>query len=286
MKRERRHELQTNALADWLAGVISVIKPYRHAILVVALVLGLACVLVGWWTRQAATGAEQAWEELHRAVEANREMMFANTAPLDDLVDKYPATEVAYWAAMVAADLYLKQGCEQVMRDKAAANQQLQKALEHYLTILKECREAALRERATFGAARTYEALSGTRRAENELPKAMEYYERLLQEWPTGPYAQLAARRLDALRKRDTKQFYDMLAQYEPRAVFPAGRPSGSGVGPLGPESVPEEPPQRAKGPGSRVPKAPGRAATVPGSSAPPGAPARPSEPAPGKGSK
>ena len=29
MKSERRHELHTNALADWLAGIIERIRPYQ-----------------------------------------------------------------------------------------------------------------------------------------------------------------------------------------------------------------------------------------------------------------
>ena len=43
MKSERRHELTTNALADWLAGIIERIRPYQTTLLGVVL---LAVLLI------------------------------------------------------------------------------------------------------------------------------------------------------------------------------------------------------------------------------------------------
>ena len=173
MKRERRHELHTNLLAEWLASAITVVKPYLNTILAVALVVLLVSVVAALWTRYSSSGKEEAWDAFNRALQEG----YPQPASFDKLAEIYPRSDVAHWSEVTAADLYLQQGCEQILRDKGAANQQLQKALENYLSVLKESKVDALRERATFGLARTYESLSGTRRAENELQKAIETYD-------------------------------------------------------------------------------------------------------------
>ena len=112
----------------------------------------------------------------------------------------------------------------------------------------------ALRERATFGLARTYESLSGTRRAENELQKAIETYEGVVKNWPKGAYAEMASRRLEELRSPETKRFYDKLAQYDPKPVF-ADTPGGPGKD-LDLGAVPPEPGQKPTAPkADSVPK-------------------------------
>ncbi len=54
MKRERRHELQHNALAEWVNGVLQTIKPHLNKILLGVLVVALVFLVVTWWTRRSA----------------------------------------------------------------------------------------------------------------------------------------------------------------------------------------------------------------------------------------
>ena len=233
MKRERRHELHTNALARWLAGVIAVVKPYANLILAVVLLAVLVSGVAAWWVRHSAGSTDKAWDAFYRATAGGSPGAF------EDLVDKYPGTEVAHWSGLMAGDIYLQQGCDQVIRDKVNASQQLQKARDAYLQVLREAQQSMLREQATFGLARTYEALSGTRGTGNELQQAAEQYENLVDTWPNSPYVPAAKRRLEELGTMDTKRFYDKLAQYEPKSVYaegPGGKPLPSQ------EAVPEEP--------------------------------------------
>jgi hypothetical protein len=63
MKTERRHELQTNVLADWLGRQIEAIRPYAGTI--VTGVLVIVIVLIGYsiWNTWSAGSAAIAWSE-------------------------------------------------------------------------------------------------------------------------------------------------------------------------------------------------------------------------------
>jgi hypothetical protein len=83
-----------------------------------------------------------------------------------------------------------------------------------------EARSPLLRERALFGLARTYEALSGTRRSQGELEKAIQNYQELVsnknykdgavllpgQGSPGGPR-----------HYRPARTFYDQFAHFDPQ---------------------------------------------------------------------
>jgi len=100
---------------------------------------------------------------------------------------------------------------------------------------------AVLHERATFGLARAYEALAGTRQSQGELDKAMESYEAVVAKWPNGAYGELAARRLEELQQEETKSLYDKFAQFEPKPASPDVPGLPGGRPPFSLDSLPEE---------------------------------------------
>ncbi len=214
MKSERRHELQHNALADWIGRNFQAIRPYGNAILAVISLVLLIAVGWLWWSRQVAAGDATAWNELYLAQVNN------NPGELMDVAEKHPGTRVGHWAAVVAGDMHLAMGCEQLFTNKATAAQDLRKAVESYLRVLQDSQTPMLRERATFGLARAYEALSGTRQSQGELDKAVETYQTVVDKWPDGAYTEMARQRLDDLKRPATKEFYDKFAQYDPKPAF------------------------------------------------------------------
>ena len=218
MKSERRHELQHNTLFDWLNRTVAKIAPYSNAILATILLAGVGLLGWSWWSGRAEARQEQAWTDLFGAVNSG------NPANLDDVVERYPGSEVAQWASVVAADMHLEQGCRQLFESKALGAQELQEAHDKYLLVLKDARNPQLRERATFGLARAYEALAGTRQSQGELDRASENYQNVVDNWPQGVYIDLARQRLEDLKRADTKQFYDAFAKYEPKPAPPAAR--------------------------------------------------------------
>jgi len=214
MKGERRHELHQNDLLAWVNNVIQSVKPYSTLI---ALLAVFAAVAIGgwkWWKRDAATQAASAWDELFSAMNSG------SPAQVNEVAELRPGSDVGHWAAVVAGDMYLDAGCRQLFRSKATAAQELRKAVEQYLGVLEQSRASALRERATFGLARAYEALAGTRQSEGELDKARQYYQELVSTWPEGAYATTAHRRLEDLERQDIKVFYDKFAQYDPQPAY------------------------------------------------------------------
>jgi hypothetical protein len=239
MKSKRRHDLQHNELLEWLTGISDVIKPHANAILIcLILVLG-AYVATKIWSFRSGETTARAWDSLYAAMNSGE------ITGLDRVSEEYSSNEVGDWARVVSADLRLASGCDQLFGDKIAAGQELQKAMDSYLTVLEASTVSSIRERATFGLARTYEAMAGTRQSQGELKKAQEKYEEVVDNWPEGVFAKSAKRRSEDLSRTATKEFYDQFAAHDPNPAFdPAGGGLGDlpfGAGSLSPGSAPRD---------------------------------------------
>jgi hypothetical protein len=222
MKTSRRHELQTNELADSLARWIEMVKPYSRAAL--AAVLAIVVIIFAWsyLSAQRSRKTAEGWTAIFDA---------ANAAdPREELADvaaRYAGSPVGQWARVSLADLQLDQGTNRLLVDRAAARDELRQAAEAYRAVLIEAREPMLLQRATFGLARAHEAL-GT---PTELESARTEYRSIAEKWPDSPYAKDAARRAADLDQAATKNFYDWLARYEPPRPV-AGQPGTPGARP------------------------------------------------------
>jgi len=240
MKADRRHELQHNELAQWLIDTYNdVIVPYWKAGVGLLIVGGIVAVLVVFGFRQSAASSAGAWNDLYRVLGSR------TPADYDKVAEAHPNTEVGYWADVMSADLYLNTGCNELFMNKAEAGQDLKKAVDRYLAVREASTDPTLRERATWGLARAYEALGGTRQGQGEMDKAKALYRELADASPPGPFAAMASRRLEQLNKPGTMRFYDEFARYDPGAPPAAeGAQPGVGTSPLlfDRGSLPEEP--------------------------------------------
>lgn len=207
MKSERRHELQTNALADWIGEAIERIRPYQTTLLGVVLLLLLLIVGGTWWSRHSASQSAEAWGRLNAALESGNP-----AAMLDDVVDHNRGTQIASMAGILAGDIYLGQGTQQRFVNRATANQDLAKAIERYKLVLDSSSSPLLKERATYGLARALET-------QGNLPDALAKYEEVEKTWPNGAYAAAVTRRLEDLRSPAIKKFYDDFRNYDPKPV-------------------------------------------------------------------
>ncbi len=204
MKSERRHELEHNALADWLADALEKIRPYQNAILGgLVLVVGLV-VAVTLWRNMAHQQATVAWEDYFQTLQTGQ------PGDLEDAADRHPGSEAAQWADTAAADLRLASGCNLLFSDKPSALFELRKAVDLYLSVLQQTDERTLLERATFGLARAYEA-------QIDLEKAEQRYEEVVERWPDGPFGDVAKERLAALGQRSVRELADRFAKWEPQ---------------------------------------------------------------------
>ncbi len=201
MKTERRHELQKNDLADQLNRSLETVRPYSSTITVVLLVA--VVVFIGFliYTRQADQRAAEAWSAYFQATEEGR-----NAEKLQEVIEEYPNTTMRDWAELAAADAALERGTSLLGRDKHGARTHLTTAAERYRELVKATDVQAVKERAQFNLALTYESLG-------QLEEAREMYGAV-----GGTLAEVARARAAELEDKDLQQFYDWYAQAEPPA--------------------------------------------------------------------
>lgn len=229
MKSERRHELEQNSLAQWLASFLPIVRPYFNAILAAALIAAVGFIVYGWWSSYALARSSKAWDAYFNVFTSDA----SNPSDFEKVAEEYPRSDVAQWALLTAADVRLHNGTGLVFTNKLMAKQELGKAVDGYLSILGESSNPIIRERATFGLARA-------RETQGDLAEARKSYEDLLKQWPQGAYASVAKERLDDLERQSTKEFYDKLAKAAPA---PAAAPASVTPGPAFDETnVPKEP--------------------------------------------
>ncbi len=201
MKTERRHELQHNALADWLADQIERLRPYSRLALGILVAAVVAVGLYGYLANQTERRSEEGWQSYYTAIEAIRAK--GDVDPLSQLATspEFATSAVGYWAMLRLADYHLEEGITQLFNDRPAANATLHSALDEYTRVSKQTKFPALTERATLGVARVHESL-------NELDKARSAYE-VVASKQGSPFAADAQARLNDLQQDPTRRFYD-----------------------------------------------------------------------------
>ena len=70
MKREERHKLQHNELADWLANAIETLKPYQNVILAAVVAVILAAAVYAWISHASEAKTAEAWDKLNNGLES------------------------------------------------------------------------------------------------------------------------------------------------------------------------------------------------------------------------
>ena len=225
MKRERRHELQHNALADWLGTNIEKLRPHVNTILAgvlaVVVVVGVGTV----WRNLSHSRATASWEAFDAAWGSAQ----TGAADIQKVAEKYPGTSAGMWALLTAAGMQLNQGCDLLFTNKDSAKLELRNAADNYQRFLASEAPESLKEWATFGLAQTHEALSDT-------DNAKKYYAQVLKTWPSGAFAQASKDALGRLEQPKWGQFYDKFAKFDPK---PPAKPDTKLPFDL---NVPEEP--------------------------------------------
>ena len=240
MKSKRRHELQTNELADQLGQWIENIKPYTTMILLV--VVGAAAIIAAWYYLGSSTEKKQA--------QAWRSYLRAGTDPQGDLVaelsavaDDFSDTMAGLWAAQTAADIESARGIRLLFTDRASAETSLTLARSRYQEILDNKHAGTapmLVQRAHFGLAQTYEA-------QNDVDEASKHYATVAESAKDTALGKAAQERIDKLAMADTKAWYNWFERQKPvprdlgtGATSPLG--SGLDLPPSDLNVVPDQP--------------------------------------------
>jgi hypothetical protein len=222
MKTERRHELQTNALADALGTAVDTVKPYSQLVLGAVLAVLVVLGVVKYLSIRSQEDDVDAW---NRYLQASSSGSTEGTEELTRLIEQHPESTAAQWSHLFLADQLLNEGIGQLFQNRADAKEKLRKAEEHYRAVQQQAKDPLLQQRATLGLARAYES------SLNNLDKARQEYQQLVDDWPDGAYTIAARERLKDLEQKSTKDFYDWFAVNEPKGPdsglgTPDSRPS------------------------------------------------------------
>lgn len=220
MKTERRHELQTNELADWLGKQIEGIRPYSKTILGVVVLAGAAMVALTFSLTQRSRNAALGWQAYYEASAAR------NAESLSDIAKDHEGTTAGIWATQAAGDAYLMQGTSLLHIDRDDAAERLNKARDAYQQVIDQTYDDLLKPRALLGLAQCYEA-------RNEVGEAEKQYNRVVEGWPETSLAELAKERRDLLTQASTREFLNWFDDQQPQLPPVTGAP-GAATNPFG----------------------------------------------------
>lgn len=229
MKTERRHELQTNTLADWLGDKVIAAQTYSRAIWASIVAIVVIVVAVVFFAKRNEHTRAAVWQQYFNATN------MGSPDQLSDLADQHGNTLAGHWARVSLGDTELSQGMNQLFEDRTAAQSAIERAIDSYEKAREQTRDAELLERATLGLARGYETLG-------KLPQARGLYQELLAKWPSSIYATEARQRLADIDRQGTKEFYDWLAKQNTKPPL-SNEPGVPGLKPkFDTSSLPSEP--------------------------------------------
>ncbi|MEQ8790693.1 MAG: hypothetical protein RIC55_30630 [Pirellulaceae bacterium] len=225
MKSERRHELQTNVLADWMGHQIDAVKPYWQVI--VGVLVGAVLVVVVILVMNApGSGDSTPWTSLFTAIQSPEK-----EDTLRAVITKNQGTTPGWYAKLALTDLEVQQGLRMLYVDQGEAKTVLEGALKDYQDVADNAGDASLRRRAEWGIAKTYEGLAGTwdkddpklkKNIATDLEKAVAAYRKLAEEdkdSAVGSEAEHNLRRLigpDGKIRGSVIEVYTAIAAYEP----------------------------------------------------------------------
>jgi hypothetical protein len=252
MKSKRRHELQTNELADHLGHWIEDFRPYVTRVLVV--VVGGVAILAAWFFLASSKERKQAL--------AWRSYMLAGSNPQGDIVaeltlvaDDFRSTLAGLWAAQTAADIESARGSRLLFTDRASAETSLNLAKNRYQEVLDSSLTAKapmLRVRAHFGLAQTFEA-------QGELEEAKKHFQAVVDSDAASAVGKAAQERLARLELASTARWYNWFERQKPLprdlgTGFGSGAPGLDALPPLDPGTLPDPPANPATGSESQPP--------------------------------
>lgn len=230
MKSAKRHELQTNQLADWIGNHAEGAADYFWPVVGGVVVAFAAAVGIAWYVSSQDATAALAWDQYYQAFsERDRESFLKKVA------DDHPSSAAALWARQSVADISLAKGANLMFSDRPEATNKLREAETNYKEVLAKARDPFLRTRAQYGMARCQETLC-------QPEKAYEYYAKVAASEKDSPLGKASARDAARMKKPETVAFLEWFVKQEPKKPVPTGH---GGIPGMPPFQVPNDLPER-----------------------------------------
>lgn len=236
MKTERRHELQTNELADSLGRFIEQSKPHWPSIaggiiLVIVVIVGMSYYsnrqkqveAEGWeqyeiftspaYERQLTEIREEKLQKQYN--DENRQITTAEREEIRELINSdiaalaeaYKGYTVATFAHLNLGDDALRRGIDLLFTDPATATVHLDTAIEHFESARSETKDPMLLRMAELGLAEAYETRNQRSQKDqnaDDLKEAQRLYEKLAAD--DSLFKSIAEQRLAEIK--NDGQFY------------------------------------------------------------------------------
>lgn len=214
---ERQHELEQNALAEWIVQLLDVIRPY--VVTIIGGAVAIVAAVVAWLVIASTNAATEAssWEAYLGALATGDTMAF------NDVVARYPESDAALWSQLVLADMALTDGAVLAFEDRTASNERLESAAALYNAVLAAGPDGLLEERATFGLAKANESLG-------KLDEAQSGYASVASNFPESPLAVVAQEHAEALAEGGAKGWYDWFFAQDLRPAAGASAAEAAGA--------------------------------------------------------
>ena len=202
MKSERRHELESNELANQLGKTIESSRGYLSWIVAAVGLVVLAVVGWGVFNARSVARTSQSWLSLYFAGQSDDE--------LQELRESRPARQVEFWALQRLADNQLSNASSQLFFDRVTSLELLAEAEANYRQIADGATDRRLRARAQLGLAKALES-------QGKLNEAIESYRTAMSmDGINRPMQQAIQQRLDELQAPDAEGFYAWIATTKP----------------------------------------------------------------------
>ena len=215
MKTERKHELETNVLADWLGLHIQQYLPHLKNVAIGIGIGAVALVVYLVVNNQRSISAAGSWRDFLLA--SNERSDTERGAKFERVADLHPNDPSGLWAGLNWADIKLREGCDRLFSDRELARKDLEDARKRFEEIESASHgQRDLHQFAMYGLAQALEALGETK-------ASVEKYRQIASASPTSAFGKAAKAKADFLANNSIEQFYDWFAKQTPRAPSPFG---------------------------------------------------------------
>ncbi|WP_372717597.1 tetratricopeptide repeat protein [Novipirellula sp.] len=214
MKSERRHELQENILANYLARINQSIEPYSRPIGIAVAVLLIGGIGYAIYSSKVSEDRSQATFELLMQQTGSQD-----PEGLASVSVKYPNTPAAAWAHLYQGSALLAQGTRTLYVNRMDAEDELTAASKAFRNAIAEGKNELLLSRANFGIARSEEALGN-------LDKAIAAYKECARIGESEEMVKACEERIAALSKESTKDFLTWFKDQDFSPSDPSAPPS------------------------------------------------------------
>jgi len=212
MKTQRRHELHTNVLADWLGKHLETIQPIVGWVVAGVVVIVLAILAWSYFSGRSETQMLDGWTaiakygtEATNAANSNDTPGFNDaTRNLAKVVTDYSGTSLAMFAEATLADVLLARGQSLMWTNRPEALQNLKEAVAKYNSAIDATDEPLLKNRLRMNLGTTYEWMF-------QVEDAKRAYQQV-----EGIYQPAAAEAIAALENATAQQLFERLEKFQP----------------------------------------------------------------------